>query len=193
MCSAGEDAAGRGEAPAGARLRGVPPHADTFDLATLRLTAGEGRSIELAQPIEPFELGGQRYAVVPSPVPLRLDVSRAAHSAWALRLRFEAALEGPCMRCLEGAAQRFAVDAREFDQPGGGEELESPYVTDQEIDLAAWTRDAFALALPTQLLCRADCAGLCPACGENLNEAGPEHRHEAEPDPRWAKLRELEL
>jgi uncharacterized protein len=171
----------------------MAPRADTFDLAALRLSAGEGRSIELTVPIAPFELGGQRYEVTPSPVPLRLDVSRTTHSGWALRLRFEAALEGPCMRCLEPAAPRFAIDAREFDQPGAGEELESPYVSEQEIDLAAWARDALALALPAQLLCRADCAGLCPACGENLNEAGPAHRHEAEPDPRWAKLRELEL
>lgn len=169
------------------------PRADTFDLAALRLSAGEGRSLELSQPLEPFALGGQRYAVTPQPVPLRLDVSRTTHAGWALRLRFEAALEGPCMRCLEPAAPRFAIDAREIDQPGGGEELESPYVEDQQVDLAAWTRDALALALPAQLLCRADCAGLCPVCGEDLNIAGPDHRHEPEPDPRWAKLRELEL
>jgi len=167
--------------------------ADTFDLAALRLSAGEGRAIELSQQLEPFELGGQRYEVAPSPVPIRLDVSRTTHQGWALRLRFEVALEGPCMRCLEPAAPRFRVDAREFDQPGGGEELDSPYVADQEIDLAAWTRDALALALPTQLLCREECAGLCPVCGENLNAVGAEHRHEAAPDPRWAKLRELEL
>ena len=171
----------------------MPPRADTFDLAALRLSSGEGRSLELAQPIAPFELGGERYAVTPSPVPLRLDISRTMHSGWALRLRFEVALEGPCMRCLDAAAPRFQVDAREFDQPNSGEELESPYVTDQQIDLVAWANDALALALPAQLLCRADCAGLCPACGVNLNEAGPEHAHEAEPDPRWAKLRELEL
>lgn len=171
----------------------MPPRADTFDLAALRLTAGEGRAIELAQAVEPFELGGQRYVVAPSPVPLRLDVSRTTHHGWALRLRFAVALAGPCMRCLEPAAPRFQIDAREFDQPGGGEELESPYVEDQEIDLGAWTRDALALALPAQLLCREECAGLCPVCGENLNEAGAEHRHESAPDPRWAKLRELEL
>jgi uncharacterized protein len=171
----------------------MPPRADTFDLAALRLTAGEGRSIELSLPIEPFELAGERYAVAPSPVPLRLDVSRTTHSGWALRLRFEVTLKGPCMRCLEAAAPRFAVDSREVDQPGGGEELESPYVADQEIDLAAWSRDALALALPTQLLCREDCAGLCPTCGEDLNDAGPEHGHETTPDPRWAKLRELGL
>jgi uncharacterized protein len=169
------------------------PRADTFDLAPLRLTAGEGRTIELASPIAPFEIGAQRYAVTPSPVPLRLDVSRTTHSGWALRLRFQVALEGPCMRCLEPASPTFAIDVREFDQPGGGEELESPYVEDQQIDLAAWARDALALALPAQLLCRADCAGLCPVCGENLNDAAPDHRHETGPDPRWAKLRELEL
>jgi uncharacterized protein len=171
----------------------MPPRADTFDLAALRMTAGEGRSIELEQALQPFEFAGQPYAVMPAQIPLRLDISRAAHSGWALRLRFEVTLEGPCMCCLEPAAPRFAIDAREFDQPGGGEELESPYVTDQEVDIAAWSRDALALALPAQLLCRVDCAGLCAVCGENLNEAGPEHGHEAEPDPRWAKLRELEL
>jgi uncharacterized protein len=30
-------------------------------------------------------------------------------------------------------------------------------------------------------------------CGANLNEAGPDHAHEAAPDPRWAKLGELKL
>ena len=44
---------------------------------------------------------------------------------------------------------------------------------------------------PALLLCRPDCLGLCAICGANLNEAGPDHGHEPEPDPRWAKLSEL--
>jgi uncharacterized protein len=171
----------------------MSPRADTFDLAALQLASGEGRRIELEVPIGKFDLSGQTYAVVPGLVPCRLDISRTTHSGYALRLRFEVALEGPCMRCLEPAAPQFAVDAREIEQPGGGEELESPYVVEQQLGLAAWARDALALALPVQLLCRSDCAGLCPVCGVDLNAAGPEHAHEAEPDPRWAKLRELEL
>ena len=96
------------------------------------------------------------------------------------------------MRCLEPAAPRFAIDAREVDQPGGGRGARKPLRrTTRSSTSRAWARDALALALPAQLLCREDCAGLCPVCGANLNEAGPEHRHEAEPDPRWAKLREL--
>jgi uncharacterized protein len=171
----------------------VPARADTFDLAALRLTAGEGRHVDLHVALAPLELGGESYAVEPALAPVRLDVSRTTHNGYALRLRFEVALTGPCMRCLEPAAPRFAVDAREVDQPGGGEELESPYVDAEQLDVAAWARDALSLALPVQLLCRSDCAGLCPVCGADLNAAGPQHRHEAAPDPRWAKLRELEL
>jgi uncharacterized protein len=100
---------------------------------------------------------------------------------------------GPCMRCLEPASPIVEVEAREVDRPGGGDELASPYVTGETLDLSAWARDAFALAMPVKVLCRADCAGLCPVCAANLNEAPPEHHHEPAQDPRWAKLRELKL
>ena len=85
------------------------------------------------------------------------------------------------------------VDAREIDQPGGGEDLRSPYLTGDDLDLAGWLRDAVSLALPAQIVCREECLGLCGVCGENLNEAGADHAHEREPDPRWAALRELKL
>jgi len=97
------------------------------------------------------------------------------------------------MRCLEAAHPAVVVDSREIDQPGGGESLSSPYLTADELDLGGWLRDAAALALPVQIVCRQDCLGLCAVCGENLNTAGPEHAHELEPDPRWAALRELKL
>ena len=165
---------------------------DTFDLGALSLSAGEGRRLDLAASTPPVELGGERYDIQPRPLPVTLDVSRMTGGGWALRLRFSARLEGRCMRCLEPAAPAVVVDAREVEQAGAGEELDSPYVESDALDLRAWTRDALALARPAKLLCRQDCAGLCPVCGENLNDA-PEHAHEREPDPRWAKLRELKL
>ena len=165
---------------------------DTFDLGRLRLRSGEGRRFELALPLAGFDFGGQTYAVTPEEVPVVLDVSRMTGGGYSLRLRFEAGIEGPCMRCLADAAPGLEVDAREVDQPGGeSDELDSPYVTDEVLDLSAWAHDALALALPAQVLCRADCAGLCPVCGEDLNTSP--HEHEAEADPRWAKLRELKL
>ena len=171
----------------------MPQRTDIFELGRLGLTSGEGRRLDLHVAVAPFDYGGQRYEVEPSLVPARLDVSRTTGSGWALRLRFEAGLQGPCMRCLEPADLRFAVDSREVSVPGGGDELQSPYVgAEDELDLEAWARDALALALPAQLTCRPDCAGLCPQCGANLNE-DPDHHHESEPDQRWAKLSELKF
>jgi uncharacterized protein len=163
---------------------------DSFDLATLGLASGEGRRLTLAVAPGSFDFGGTSYEVAPAEIDAILDVSRMTHGGYALRLRFATALSGPCMRCLEPAEPEAEVDAREVDQPGGGEELRSPYFKGEELDVAAWARDAYALALPAQVVCRDDCAGLCPECGANLNEQ-PDHAHEREPDPRWAKLREL--
>jgi uncharacterized protein len=170
---------------------------DTLDLAALKLTAGEGRRLEhLAVPMDDLDLGGQRY-VTPEAVDATLDVSRMTGDGYALRLRFAATIAGPCMRCLSDAIPETEVDFREVHDEGKGtiedSELTSPYVSDQVLDLSGWARDALALAMPSQVLCRPDCAGLCPVCGEDLNAAGPDHTHEAPPDPRWDALRELKL
>jgi uncharacterized protein len=165
---------------------------DIFDIGRLGLSSGEGRRFDVEVPVDGFDFAGQRYSVPGRAVSAALDVSHTT-TGYSLRLRFETALVGPCMRCLEDAGHELAVDAREIDQPGGGEELESPYLEEGQLDLHAWARDALALALPAQIVCGEDCLGLCPVCGENLNQAGSEHAHEREPDPRWAALRELKL
>jgi uncharacterized protein len=172
-------------------LESMPLRTDIFDLSGLRLSVGEGRRLDLHVAVAPISFGGQSYEVEPALVPARLDISRTTGEGYVLRLRLEAVLTGPCMRCLEPARPAFAVDAREVSQPGEGDELRSPYVDGGTLDLRAWARDALVLALPTTLLCRGDCAGLCPVCGVDLNTAGSEHAHEREPDPRWAKLSEI--
>jgi uncharacterized protein len=167
----------------------VAARADIFDLAGLRLDPGEGWRLDLEVILEPLAFGEERYAVEPATVPVRLDLSRTLGGGWSVRLRFTASLEGPCMRCLEQARPAFEVDAREVDQPGEVEEMASPYVDDGDLDLRRWAQDALVLAVPAQIVCREDCAGLCQMCGEDLN-ANP-HEHERPPDPRFAKLSEL--
>lgn len=163
-----------------------------IDLARLSLAHGDGKRLELPVRLDPFELGGQTYLARPDNPSARLEVSRHS-SGYAFRLRFPVHLEGPCMRCLEAAQLDLEVDAREVDQAGTeDEELRSPYVADDELDVGRWAHDAALLAIPNQLLCRPDCAGLCPVCGEPLNDA-PDHHHDAAPDPRWAKLDDLKL
>jgi DUF177 domain-containing protein len=123
-------------------------------------------------------------------------------------LDFRVSLRGPCFRCLGDAELPLSLSAREYQagsaagragdarresrgasDPGGDDELRTPYLADDRLDISAWARDTVALALPDKILCRPDCAGLCPVCGKDLN-AEPHAHADAEPDPRWAALRE---
>ena len=163
----------------------------TFNLRTLKLRPGEEYRDEIELELEPFELGGQRYLPVPEKVPAELAISRASTGS-LFELGFGIRLHGPCYRCLDDAVLDLPISAREYQatSPGDAEELTTQYVTDDRLDLAAWARDATALALPDKILCRSDCAGLCPVCGRDLNDEP--HTHEEElTDPRWSGLAEL--
>jgi uncharacterized protein len=128
---------------------------------------------------------------VPGTVPAELEITKAATGS-VFRLAFTARLHGPCYRCLDDAVLELSISAREYQatNPEGSDELLTPYVHDDSLDLAGWGHDAVALALPDKILCRADCAGLCPVCGKNLNNEP--HTHDEEPsDSRWAALESL--
>jgi uncharacterized protein len=162
-----------------------------LDLRQFRLRPGESLRDEQEVEIAPIELAGQRYLVVPENVPAELTVTRAS-TGTVCELRFHVRLHGPCFRCLDDAVLDDDLYLREYqaESPGGVEELTTPYVTENRLDLSAWARDGLVLALPDKILCRPDCAGLCPVCGLDLNREPHAHENE-ERDPRWAALAEL--
>jgi uncharacterized protein len=161
-----------------------------FNLRNLRLRSGEQFVDTKDVQLEPLELGGQRYLPVPATVPAELSITRAS-TGTLFELHFDARLHGPCYRCLEDAVLDIPIQAREYEATAPeSDEMRTPYVEDDKLDLSAWARDAVALALPDQILCREDCAGLCPVCGKNLNAEPHEHEKRAT-DERWAALAEL--
>jgi uncharacterized protein len=163
----------------------------SFNLRQLKLRSGEQYRDEIELELEPFELGGERYLPVPGTVPAELEITRAA-TGTLFQLAFTARLHGPCYRCLDDAVLELPISGREYQatNPDGSEELRTPYLRDDNLDLTAWARDILALALPDKILCRADCAGLCPVCGKDLNNEPHVHDEQAT-DSRWAALESL--
>ena len=164
-----------------------------FPIRGLRLRPGEEHRDTVPLALEPLAFGGETYAATPARVPAEIVVQRAG-TGDVFRLSFSTRLEGPCMRCLQPASVAIDVDAQEYEanDAGGDDELRSEYVADGELDVGAWARDQVALGVPDQIVCRPDCAGLCPVCGKDLNVDPHEH---AEPvtDSRWAALETLRV
>ena len=146
---------------------------------------------------------------VPAPAELRLDLVEVPEGApLDLDLRLESATEGvlvtgtvtapitgECGRCLDPVSDELTVDICElFAYPGSvtdetTEQDEVDRIVDDLIDVEPVVRDAVVLALPVAPLCRPDCAGLCPTCGQRLDDLPADHAHETL-DPRWAALTE---
>lgn len=61
--------------------------------------------------------------------------------------------------------------------------------SDFKVDLVPLLREELILVTPVASLCRPDCAGLCPICGDDLNVRP--HAHEETVDARWSALQDL--
>lgn len=109
-----------------------------------------------------------------------------------LQARLQASLPAECVRCLTPIvdtlktefSELFAFTARSVSESG----LILP--EDGIIDLAPLLREYMFLELPINPLCRIDCAGLCPVCGDNLND-NPHDHEEENTDPRLEQLKTL--
>ena len=164
----------------------------SFNLRQVKLRPGEEHREEIELELEPFELGGERYLPVPGTLPAVLAITKAT-TGLVFELRFTARLHGPCYRCLGDAVLEVPVDAARV--PGGIESRGRRGAADalpgrRQPRSRAWARDAIALELPDKILCRPDCAGLCPVCGKNLNDEPHEHQEETG-DSRWSALESL--
>jgi uncharacterized protein len=133
---------------------------------------------------------------VPEGEPIELDLRLEAVSEGVyVSGTASAPLTGECARCLDELSDEVTVDIGElFAYPASvtdetTDEDELPRVVDDKVDVQQTVRDALVLTLPMNPLCRPDCPGLCPDCGEKRADLPADHGHETL-DPRWAALRE---
>jgi uncharacterized protein len=143
---------------------------------------------------------------VPAPEQFSLDVCGVPQgSDIALELRLESVMDGvlvsgqaqahvtgECSRCLEPVEFDLEVDVQElYVYPGEEADDETGRLEGDLLDFEPALRDAVVFALPFAPVCREDCPGLCPTCGERLASVGPDHHHDAV-DARWAALEALQ-
>ena len=127
-------------------------------------------------------------------VVVRLTASFAGTGEVVARGTARGTLEQECRRCLEPVRTElaeeltmvFVADAEE-EEHGGAYPFEP---VGEELDLSDAVREELVLAMNPFVVCKPDCRGLCPVCGQDLNEGSCDCTLD-EPDPRWEKLREL--
>ena len=107
-----------------------------------------------------------------------------------------------CSRCLRPVRHELEVEIEELcileqiDEPAvyaGTEDEETdpiPILDEETVDLSELVRQCVVVAAPTTVLCRDDCRGLCPDCGQDLNEGTCGCARE-QIDPRWSALQDL--
>jgi len=167
-------------------------------------------ALNLARIRTPHERFEQTYAPgqlestddfrVVEPVSLAFDIAKD-NQQFRLVGTVRTTLEMSCSRCLElfimpidqafdlryqPHAQNSGEGEREIEE----DDLTTAFYENDEIDLGHLMREQFYLALPMKPLCRADCQGLCPVCGTNLNKGACSCKREWE-DPRFAALKKL--
>ncbi len=107
-----------------------------------------------------------------------------------------------CSRCLGRFGHPLKIKFEEEYFPtvdiGSGAPLPPPeeasnFTIDEHhtLDTNEAVRQYALLAVPMKPLCRPDCAGLCPRCGQNLN-LGPCNCPAADIDPRWSALTNID-
>ena len=138
------------------------------------------------------------------PVQMHLHLTRI-NDGLLVRGDVDTALAAPCSRCTEPAEQRLRFHFDEqfrptidiaSGQPLKGEEddpAEPTYTIDANhlMDVDEVVRQGIVLEAPMHPLCRADCRGLCPRCGANLNDGACGCETDAPSGPLAAMLQDL--
>ena len=166
------------------------------DIVDLPRSSGAAKTVHREAPA-PAGLGTPVIGV-PEGSPILLDATLISMENGVLvRAGARVHVHGECVRCLRDLDEERTVDFDELYllpeaaaaqlEEGDEEAADLFLVGETDLDLEPALRDALILGLPQRPLCRPDCRGLCPGCGERMEDLPEGHAHEVV-DPRWSAL-----
>lgn len=130
---------------------------------------GDRQDLDLIISLEELgEMGGS--VCFAAPIKLKGLVSNIAGMV-SLDYTAEFAVTHLCDRCLDEFNRDYTMSfshilVRDGDSQDGGDDVFCPGCN---LDVNELVISDFLAELPTKVLCRDDCLGLCPECGKNLN------------------------
>lgn len=151
------------------------------------------RQFNLAAESEELDLDKEINLLQPVEVQLTADL---ANDFLILRGNIFTVAEYTCSRCLKhfemNVKEPLEISASWNKDKCGPPESSIFFIESdqQEMDIGETVRDNLLLGQPMMPVCRADCRGLCPGCGGNLNKKSCGCRNE-ETDPRLDILKSL--
>ena len=164
---------------------------DLFDVLT---TDGKVKTEEFCYYSDVFDMTGEEYQVTDKGnISLKFENIEQGHVR--LKGKYRIGLSIPCSRCLEPVGceveDEFDTELVSLKEPSDEDETEDiSFLQGNEFNVSEFIDQSVLMNMPSKVLCREDCKGLCPVCGNNLND------HDCGcdsfvPDPRMAILSDI--
>lgn len=166
-------------------------------ISIANLNSGDIKPFSFFVPQKAWHLPEEQVQVV---APLEIDGTLAhAGDFYVLKAQVSTRLKLECTRCLANFEEDFLLNIEEelrrvssedrLDELEPEDSLYSTF-TGQQIDLREIVMEHMVIGLPIKRLCREDCKGLCPTCGEDKNVTHCQCEEESI-DPRLQALKQL--
>lgn len=166
----------------------------TIDISDVISTADKKREISVQTDMEFFSSANQKFPIT-GIKPFNLCLTNDNNKQLLISGDTTLDVTIPCDRCLENVVTNFSIEIDRCLNLENGEVLcaedeELPFLKEHQLDVDRLIYDEILVNWPTKVLCKDDCKGICPVCGQNLNrqDCGCDRQVI---DPRMAKFQDI--
>lgn len=166
-----------------------------INISELLSTTAKSESYSIPIEMEHIQINGRTYEITHK-APAALTITNTGERKISIEGHMDVVVDIPCDRCLSPVPTKFSLDMkREIDMNQSDEDRirdldETCYMSHSSLDVDLLVYNEILLHFPMKILCKDDCRGICPKCGQNLNEGECGCDRESL-DPRMSAIRDI--